>query len=63
MKTNKMSNKDEWNQTYSQKGSRHKNNYPSDLVVGWVLRNYRNTGSKYLDLGCGYGSNLRFLLN
>lgn len=56
-----MSNREEWNAAYAKDGRAHKNKYPSERVVGWVLRNYP-VGSCCLDVGCGWGNNLRFLL-
>lgn len=50
----------QWDETYRTSGHAHKNKYPSDLIVGWVLRNFRK--GKCLDVGCGWGNNLRFLL-
>lgn len=57
-----MRNLIEWDTVYSADSGRHKNRYPSDLVVGWVLRNFKGKTFKCLDVGCGYGNNLRFLL-
>jgi SAM-dependent methyltransferase len=56
-----MSNFEEWDAAYAKHGRGHKNKYPSDRVVGWVFRNFPNRGS-CLDIGCGWGNNLRFLL-
>lgn len=58
-----MNNVEEWNNAYSVSGEGHKNKYPSDAVVSWVMRNFRGTEAICLDIGCGYGNNLRFLLN
>jgi SAM-dependent methyltransferase len=38
------------------------NKYPSDIMVSWVFRNKLSSGLKCLDIGCGYGNNLRFLI-
>ena len=38
------------------------NSYPSEMLVSWVFRNKFSQGLKCLDIGCGYGNNLRFLL-
>jgi SAM-dependent methyltransferase len=38
------------------------NRYPSDILVSWVFNNKFSSGLKCLDIGCGYGNNLRFLL-
>ena len=39
--------------------------YPSEVVVSFVRRNYNGVSGKWkircLDLGCGWGNNLRFL--
>ena len=62
-----MNNQQEWEATYSEDCSRHKNKYPSELVVGWVLKNYGKVNLRdrskleCLDIGCGYGNNLSFL--
>lgn len=50
-----------WDNLYAGTGSAHKNRYPSERVVGWVLRNMPR-GSRGLDVGCGWGNHLRFLL-
>lgn len=56
----------EWETTYKDSHGRHKNIYPSELVISFVKRNYNtirlNKGDiKCLDLGCGWGNNLYFL--
>lgn len=51
----------EWDEAYQGNAGSHKNKYPSELVVSWVLRNFRS-GEVCLDIGCGWGNNLRFLL-
>ena len=55
----------EWETTYQASTSRHKNIYPSELVVGFVRQNYNNKLDKdtiqCLDIGCGWGNNLYFL--
>jgi len=54
----------EWNNTYKSQKNRHKNRYPSEMIVSWVKRNYATLNKyslKCLDLGCGYGNNLLFL--
>lgn len=56
-----LNNVDQWTTAYQGSGRAHKNRYPSERVVGWVLRNYR-PGARGLDVGCGWGNNLRFLL-
>lgn len=54
-------NQKQWDEAYSLNSSRHKNKYPSELIVSWVLRNH-GEGGRCLDMGCGFGNNLRFLL-
>jgi len=56
-----LNNVDQWTAAYQGNGRAHKNRYPSERVVGWVLRNYK-PGARALDVGCGWGNNLRFLL-
>lgn len=55
----------EWETTYQASMSRHKNIYPSELVVGFVRQNYNNKLGKdtiqCLDIGCGWGNNMYFL--
>ncbi|MEJ2741349.1 MAG: class I SAM-dependent methyltransferase [Gammaproteobacteria bacterium] len=59
----------EWESTYSADSSRHKNYWPSEFVVSYVKRNIsivlseqRGGSIRVLDIGCGWGNNLRFLL-
>lgn len=55
----------EWDSAYSSEGTRHKNKYPSEMVVSWVLKNYNVSNKKtyrVLDIGCGWGNNLKFLI-
>ena len=59
-------NQIEWENLYSRNGDSHKNKYPSDLVVGWVKRNFsafNKKEMKCLDFGCGWCNNLFFLKN
>lgn len=56
-----------WNSAYSRHGFKHKNKYPSEDIVRFVTQTYGNVDKKekirILDLGCGYGNNLKFLRN
>ncbi|MFN3199631.1 MAG: class I SAM-dependent methyltransferase [Bradymonadia bacterium] len=59
-------NQQEWETTYASETGAHKNQYPTELVIGYVMRNYRQPvvdGRKLscVDLGCGWGNNLKFL--
>lgn len=63
-----MNNEIEWEKTYSGSHDSHKNKYPSELIISWVKKNYSNKIElekrkeyKVLDLGCGWGNNLKFL--
>ena len=56
------SNIEEWEKAYSSQNARHKNLYPSENVISYILGRHRNKTLKVLDIGCGYGNNLRFLL-
>ena len=52
----------QWEEIYSDPQTAHKNKYPTELVVSTVFRNFKTrAGLKALDLGCGWGNNLRFL--
>lgn len=52
----------QWEEIYSDPQTAHKNQYPTELVVSTVFRNFKTrAGLKALDLGCGWGNNLRFL--
>ena len=56
-----------WEATYAAPGLAHKNEYPSEMVVSYVRRCYPHvvdaTGRRLraLEVGCGWGNNLRFL--
>ncbi len=55
-----------WERIYTNPGHRHKNQHPDTDVVRFVMRNYGTSDTdrsriKILDLGCGWGNNLRFL--
>ena len=52
--------KSEWNKIYTNK--KELNKYPSENLVSWVYRNKIVSTQKALDIGCGFGNNLRFLL-
>ncbi len=54
----------EWEELYNQPGQFHKNRYPNDDIVRFVMRNFskgERRSMRILDLGCGWGNNLRFL--
>ena len=57
----------EWENIYSCKEDSHKNEYPSEVVITWIKRNFgrltpsEKAQTKCLDLGTGWGNNLRFL--
>ena len=52
----------QWEAIYADPQTAHKNQYPTELVVSIVFRHFHErTGLKALDLGCGWGNNLRFL--
>ena len=53
--------KREWNQLY--KSGKQLNKYPSELLVSWIHNEAIPIGCRVLDVGCGFGNNLRFLLN
>ena len=56
-------NLNEWEEVYSSAEVKHKNKYPSKTVVSFILGRHRGKGFKVLDIGCGFGNNLRFLLD
>jgi ubiquinone/menaquinone biosynthesis C-methylase UbiE len=54
----------EWEDLYNQPGQSHKNRYPDGDIIRFVMRNFSSGERKnirILDLGCGWGNNLRFL--
>jgi ubiquinone/menaquinone biosynthesis C-methylase UbiE len=55
----------EWDNAYLCESSKHKNKYPSEHVITWVLNNYSpgESSIRAIDIGCGWGNNLRFLLD
>lgn len=73
MKKNKniflFSVKKDWEKLYQEKGKRHKNKYPNTEIVSFIFKNYGSYSHsqrkkiKILDLGCGWGNNLKFLKN
>ena len=56
--------KKEWENAYSSDSFRHKNEYPSEEVVSFLMQNYGDLKDRsninILDLGCGWGNNLKF---
>ncbi len=64
MKANQV----EWEKVYSDDSIFHKNEFPSELIIQFVRRNYTSKivpenrgGVKALDIGCGWGNNLKFV--
>ena len=54
----------DWELIYKEDGFRNKNEYPSEDVVSYVMRNYGNLFNKeeisILEIGSGWGNNLTF---
>ena len=57
--------RNDWEEVYSANTFRNKNQYPSEEIISFMMRNYgelKNKSSiKVLDMGCGWGNNLKFL--
>ena len=54
----------EWEDLYRQPGQSHKNRYPDGDIIRFVMRTFpggERKNKRVLDLGCGWGNNLRFL--
>jgi ubiquinone/menaquinone biosynthesis C-methylase UbiE len=62
MKKNKYK---DWEEIYSEESIRNKNEYPSEDVVSFMMQQYGliddMSAINVLELGCGWGNNLRFL--
>jgi ubiquinone/menaquinone biosynthesis C-methylase UbiE len=57
--------RNDWEEVYSADTFRDKNEYPSEEIVSFIMRNYGASDHKelihVLDMGCGWGNNLKFL--
>jgi ubiquinone/menaquinone biosynthesis C-methylase UbiE len=57
--------RNDWEKVYSASIFRNKNQYPSEEIISFMMQNYgelKNKSSiKVLDMGCGWGNNLKFL--
>lgn len=54
-----------WESIYIEKTRRHKNRYPNNEVITFIFRNFSDKSPekiKILDIGCGWGNNLKFLM-
>lgn len=54
----------EWEELYHQPGQSQKNRYPDGDIIRFAMRNLskgERRSARVLDLGCGWGNNLRFL--
>ena len=55
----------EWEKNYQSLTYRNKNEYPSEEIISFVLRKFGSLSNrseiKILELGCGWGNNLKFL--
>ena len=58
-------NSKEWEEIYSSKTFKNKNEYPSEEIVSYLMKKYGSLENRAnincLDLGCGWGNNLKFL--
>ena len=57
--------RNDWEEVYSSSTFRNKNQYPSEEIISFMMRNYGElkdkSSIKVLDMGCGWGNNLKFL--
>lgn len=55
----------EWENIYKSNSFHHKNEYPNNEIISFIINNYGHLKDKslikILDLGCGWGNNLKFL--
>ena len=49
-----------WQKSYHSAGSRHKNMWPSEGVISFILNENLNQNATVLDVGCGWLNNFRF---
>ena len=49
-----------WQNAYHSEGSRHKNMWPSEGVISFILNENLNQNATVLDVGCGWLNNFRF---
>lgn len=61
---NMSENQKEWEESYGSSGFRNKNQYPDIDLVSFVMNRFGSRPDKknirILELGCGWGNNLRF---